>query len=388
MSRDLLLVAISMFTWGVGEGLFLYFQPLYLQQLGARPLLIGALYSAVGIFMALSQAPAGYLSDRWGRRQLMWLSWISGTAATWVMALAGTLESYAAGMLLYGLTGFVMAPLNSYTTAARGKWSIAAAVTLVSGSYSFGAVIGPIVGGQLGTLYGLQAVYHVSGVIFLISTALILIVRSQPVEKRHSEESHINLTRNRSYLIFLAVVFLSMLAMYLPQPLTPNFLQNQRGLSLETIGQFGTIGNLGNALLTLGLGRLNPALGLLLGQVSIGLYAALIWRSSNIYWLGVGLFFVGGYRAARAMVVSMARPLVHGAQMGLAYGLIETANAVAIILAPMLAGIAYSYNPSWVYPLSLVLIAVSLVVSTFYSLGSRRRALANQSGAAVHNSPN
>ena len=46
MNRNLLLVAISLFTWGVGEGLFIYFQPLYLQQWGADPLMIGAVLSA------------------------------------------------------------------------------------------------------------------------------------------------------------------------------------------------------------------------------------------------------------------------------------------------------------------------------------------------------
>jgi hypothetical protein len=36
MKRDLILVAIAMFAWGLGEGMFLYFQPLYLEELGAN----------------------------------------------------------------------------------------------------------------------------------------------------------------------------------------------------------------------------------------------------------------------------------------------------------------------------------------------------------------
>jgi len=48
MNRNLLLVAISLFAWGAGEGLFIYFQPLYLQQLGADPLLTGAVFGAMG----------------------------------------------------------------------------------------------------------------------------------------------------------------------------------------------------------------------------------------------------------------------------------------------------------------------------------------------------
>ena len=35
MTRDLILVALSRFPWGLGEGIF--FQPIYLRQLGADP---------------------------------------------------------------------------------------------------------------------------------------------------------------------------------------------------------------------------------------------------------------------------------------------------------------------------------------------------------------
>jgi hypothetical protein len=43
MKRDLILVAIAMFAWGLGEGMFLYFQPLYLEELGANPIMIGTI---------------------------------------------------------------------------------------------------------------------------------------------------------------------------------------------------------------------------------------------------------------------------------------------------------------------------------------------------------
>ena len=78
MDRDLLLVTISLFTWGLGEGLFIYFQPIYLQQLGADPIAIGAILGGMGITMTVVHIPAGLISDRFGRRPIMWLSWILG----------------------------------------------------------------------------------------------------------------------------------------------------------------------------------------------------------------------------------------------------------------------------------------------------------------------
>jgi hypothetical protein len=29
MSRNLILIALSLVTWGIGEGMFIYFEPLY-----------------------------------------------------------------------------------------------------------------------------------------------------------------------------------------------------------------------------------------------------------------------------------------------------------------------------------------------------------------------
>jgi MFS family permease len=110
MSFDILIIAIAMFTWGIGEGLFLNFQPIYLQQLGADPLRIGVILSGFGFMMTISHIPAGYLSDRFGRKPLMIAAWILGLGATLIMALAPSLEIFVTGMLLYGLTMFVLSP--------------------------------------------------------------------------------------------------------------------------------------------------------------------------------------------------------------------------------------------------------------------------------------
>ena len=56
MNRNLALVAVSLFTWGAGEGLFIYFQTLYLQQWGADPVMIGAILGGMGIAMCIERS--------------------------------------------------------------------------------------------------------------------------------------------------------------------------------------------------------------------------------------------------------------------------------------------------------------------------------------------
>lgn len=123
MTRDLSLVAISMLTWGLGEGMFVYFQSLYLQQWGAEPVAIGGILGAFGIAMAVAQTPAGYLTDRLGARPLMWFTWILGAASAWIMALAGSLPVFILGLLLYGLTAAAM-PRSIFTSPRCAESSL------------------------------------------------------------------------------------------------------------------------------------------------------------------------------------------------------------------------------------------------------------------------
>ena len=362
-----------MFTWGLGEGMFIYFQALYLQQLGADITAIAGILGALGIAMTAAHIPAGYLADRLGRRPVMWSSWIMGMISTWIMALAASLPAFVVGMLLYGVTAYVSAPLNSYVSSARGRWSVGRALTTVAALYSLGAVSGPLLGGAIAEGIGLRRVYLVSAFIFMASTAMILFIRPQPVQARQATAEKVNLLQNARFTGLLGLALLVMFAAYLPQPLASLFLQNQRHLSLEAIGQLGSLGSLGNAVLLLGLGRLNSTLGFLLGQLALGLFALLLWRGSGMAWFGLGYFFIGGYRLCRQMVLALARPLVHSAEVGLAYGLLETINGAAVIVAPLAAGFLYERNPTWPFAASLGLLGLTLLASLLF-LSFRRPA--------------
>jgi DHA1 family multidrug resistance protein-like MFS transporter len=367
MARDLILVAISLFTWGLGEGAFLSFQPLYLQQLGADPLRIGAILGGYGLAASLAHIPAGYIADRLGRRPVMWTAWIVGALTIWIMALATSLPVFVIGMLLYSMTSFVIAPLNSYVAAARGNWSVGRVLTLVAASYNAGAVLGPALGGMIGERFGYRTIFLVAAVIIIISTIVILLIRQQPVDAPHPEERGINLLRNNRYVFFVLAYFIATFAMYLPQPLSPNFLQNQRSLGLAQIGQLYSISSLGIVVLNLVLGQINARLGFLIGQVAVGLFALVLWRGNGLIWYGIAYFLLGGFRSARSLATAQIRSIVNQSNMGLAFGMAESVTAFALFLAPSIAGYIYDRDPLKVYALSLAAIAISVVVSAILS---------------------
>jgi DHA1 family multidrug resistance protein-like MFS transporter len=367
MSIDLILLFTSLFTWGIGEGMFIYFQPIYLQQLGASTMTIATVFSAFGVAMMVAHIPAGYLADRIGRKPIIIAAWTSGLTATWVMAMARTLPAFIAGVLLYGLTAFVSSPLNSYVTAARGKLSPVRAMTLMSAAFNLGAVIGPITGGWLGERFGLRSVYLVAACIFIISTGILLFIRSQPRDNHDPAAPPEKLWTNTRFITLVGIVFVAMFVMYLPQPLTPKFLQNERGLSLESIGLLGSVGSFGNAMLNLILGQIGARTGFILAQTSVAFFSLLLWKGAGVPWYALGYFLLGGFRAARSFIYGQARSLVHPAQMGLAYGVAETFNSFSMALAPLLAGALYTYAPDVVYPISLGLIGVAIIITMVFA---------------------
>ncbi len=363
MTRDLKVVSAAMLTWGFGEGMFYIFQPLYIQQFGADPILIGYILGINGFVMAASQIPSGILADKIGRRPLMWFSWILGVTATWIMAFAPSLGIYVCGLFFYGITSSVMAPLNTYVQDARGEWSIGKAVSFVSAIYSIGGILGPIVGGLVGDAYNLRMVYYGSAIIFTISTMIVLFAGKREHARATRFTEGVHFLRNPTFMGLMAMIFLVMFAVVLPQPLTANFLQNQRSLSVSQIGQLGGLGALGSVILMLTLGHLPSNIAMLLGQMGAMLFALLIWLGKGFVWYGAAYIFLGGYRLCRAMTVALARPLVREIEVGSAFGVVESLNSLAFTVAPVVAGWLYDWQPVIIFPISAGLLGITLVIS-------------------------
>lgn len=363
MSRDLRLVAFSLFFWGLGEATWYYFQPLYLQQLGADPFQIGAIIGLSGLALTLTHLPAGYFSDRFGRRQIIFAGWLTGVASAVIMYMATSLPVFTVGIVLYSFTGFVISPLNSYITNARSKWSVARALTTIGAMYSLGAVFGPPIGGLVADRFELRSVFGLACIIFVISTSVILFAGPQPVAERETEGSLRTAFAGAGMGRFLPLVFISIFAMYLSWPLTPNFLQNERGMSVTQIGWFGAFNGAGLVMLNLGLGRLNARRGFVIAQFFVVASIVLIWQGGGAPWFAAGYLLAGAFRTAHSMLLAQSEALVRPSDLGLVYGAIETISGAVIVLAAPIAGLLYGLQPALPFPVGLLLIVLSLMLT-------------------------
>lgn len=367
MNRNLLQVAGALLLWGFGEGMFFNFVPIYLDnQFQLSESQIGLVLGMFGFSMAITHIPAGRLADRVGRRPLLIIAWFLGLASTVVMGSALLLPLFLVGLFGYGLTAFVSSPLSSYVTAARGSMPVGTVLSLTTATFGLGMALGPVTGGWIGDHYGMRMSFWVAAVVFALSTILMLFLKAQPIDHHDPDAPPQNLLSNRRFVVLLGVMAFAIFSMYLAQPLTPNFLDGVRGLSLSENGIIFTAGALGNSLLAITFSRMEPRRGFLLAQLLVILFALSIWKGTSLPIFALGYFLLGGFRAGRPMVMAQARELVHDSQMGLTYGLMETISAVIFILTPPLAGILYERDPMILYPLGIVLIIVSIAVSYLF----------------------
>jgi MFS family permease len=367
LNRNLFFVASALFLWGFGEGMFFNFIPIYLDlQFMLSKYEIGLILGAFGFSMAITHIPAGRLADRFGRRPLLIGAWLLGLVSTFVMGFAQALPLFLVGLFAYGLTAFVASPLSSYVTAARGKWSVGTVLSLTTATFGMGMALGPVTGGWIGDHYGMRMSFYVAAVVFVFSNIFMALIERQPIDHHDPDAPPLSLRSNKHFVTLIGVLTFSTFAMYFAQPLTPNFLEGVRRLSLSQTGLVFTAGALGNSLMAITFSRANPRRGYLFAQALVILFAFFIWKGTALPVFALGYFLLGGFRAARPMAMAQVRELIHESQMGISYGIMETVSSIIFIVTPPIAGLLFERDPMIIYPLAIGLIIVSIIVSSIF----------------------
>jgi len=354
-------MGFSAITWGIGEGMFIYFLPIYLQELGADPLQIGGILGLGALVMTVVQIPAGILADNIGSKRVMLASGLFAVVAAGIMFIATNLIVFAIGICLYFFSGLMMTPMARYISAIKSNWTFTRSLATNSAFYSAGIIIGPSLSGQVADAYGLRMIFAVAIIFFIISTMILIFASPQPVQPSQGGGRYQNLIKNQEVRKFLIVVSLSLFAMYISWPLTPIFLQDIRAVSISTIGLLGSINAGGIVVLSLILGRLQTRWGMLLSQFLVGISVVLLWIAVGTHWYAIGFFLAAGYRITRIMVTGHIETLVHTSESGLAYGIAETIGSGIMLIASPLAGYLYSIKPDLPFSISLALIGITLV---------------------------
>jgi len=365
LSRDNRLIALSVFLWGVSEGLWFYVYPLYIKSLGADPEEIGFVISTAMMGMAATFIPAGLLADRYSRKKIMLAGNLLTLFSIILIAVAPDWRALLPGFLLYYMSAFMVPAENSYIANASEGQDLNRVFTVMTAAYSAGIIFSPALGGWLGVRVGMRSVFFLSAFLIVLSTLAILPLKEQPISHQSAALRIKPLLRNRPFWgLSLGVAFIFLVA-NLGWPLTPNFLQEVRGLDLSLIGTLATAQSLGAVFLAIFLGRVSR------GAREMIAAALLIWASYGLLLLfpfplaiACAYFLRGSFSALASLSSAQVGKILEGPSMGLGFGLFATLRSLALVPGPYIAGYLYAMRPDLPFLASIVSIPAAILLTT------------------------
>ncbi len=391
VGRDTRWVMLSYMVWGIGEGLWMFIQPLYVKSLGATPDQAGFVIGMWGVGRLLVILPAGILADRLGTRRLLLPGWYLGLTGVLIMALAPDWRWAAPGFLVYGFSAIAIPITNLYITQAarhdptrQPDLPLQTSLTLMWAAYSAGLVVMPLLGGWIGDRIGLRAVYIFSAFWFVMSTLAIRRTTTYPVPERPPQGyNYSGLLRRPAVSGAFVVLTFGFVAVLIGQTLSSQYLEEVRGFSRTSIGAFGSVSALGTAVFSLLLGRLPAWRGFNVSLLLVMAAFGLLLTSGAAPVVVVGTFLLGAYYTARPMATSVISARVAEHQRGMAYALIDTLAGLATVIGTNAAGRLYTDGPDGPFVAGMVAIGIVLAVGAVRAYGVPRR---NREAAAAYSS--
>src|SRR6059036_4011225 len=149
-------------------------------------LMFGLLLTVWSLMQFLFSPLIGALSDRFGRRPVLILSSIGLGVDYMVMALAPNLAWLLLGRILSGITASSYATAAAYVADVTPAERRAAAFGMVGAAWGIGFILGPAIGGVLGT-FGIRIPFWGAAAFSLASASYGLFVLPESLSSEHRQ---------------------------------------------------------------------------------------------------------------------------------------------------------------------------------------------------------
>jgi predicted MFS family arabinose efflux permease len=153
---------------------------------GATPMLIGLAIGVYGLGQALLQIPFGMLSDRFGRKKMIYIGLVLFAMGSLLAASAESIYVVIAGRILQGagaIASVLMALLSDLTREEQRTKAMATVGVSIGLSFSLSLVLGPL----LGSAFGLAGIFYVTAALAVI--AMVIVARLVPTPHQHTSSA-------------------------------------------------------------------------------------------------------------------------------------------------------------------------------------------------------
>jgi len=167
-TRSLILLQFFIFLDMIGVGMILPVMPSLAKELGATPALYGLIGSFYGIGQLIGAPLSGYLSDRYGRKAMLLISFVDCAVCYGALALVTSFEMMLVCRLVIGLGKQTMSVAQTFVTDLTTNEERATAMGRLSTIFGFGFIIGPSIGSALSSFF-LRLPLMISSFLFFLN---------------------------------------------------------------------------------------------------------------------------------------------------------------------------------------------------------------------------
>lgn len=347
---------------------------------------VGVFGSAFVLAQFLASPLQGALSDRFGRRPVILVS-NAGLALDFaLMALAQTLPLLLIGRIISGITAASVGTANAYIADVTPPEKRAGAFGLLGAAFGIGFVIGPALGGLLGSV-DLRLPFWVAGGLALANFCWgwFVLPESLPKERRAAfswrQASPIGpLLLIRRYPAVFALVAIAVLSQFAHYVLPSTFVlyaDYRYGWDERDVGWVFALVGVSNALVqALLVRKLVPKIGerraVLIGFAAgtVGFATMGLANVGSVFLIAIPFLALWGLAGPSLQALMSAR--VGASEQGRLQGAVTSLASLASIGAPLAFSTVFAgtiaagsnvYFPGAAFVLSAALLTVALIIA-------------------------